>query len=69
MRQRPDFWGKLARVEISVKTAGSHKANAMKKLDMQSRIDIVCFALLQGWLQDSIKLAHAQSPFLSTFFN
>ena len=42
-----------ARMDISVKTVEAHKANAMKKLGMQSRIDIVRFALLQGWLQDS----------------
>jgi DNA-binding NarL/FixJ family response regulator len=42
-----------ARMEISVKTVEAHKANAMKRLDMHSRIDIVRFALLQGWLQDT----------------
>jgi DNA-binding NarL/FixJ family response regulator len=42
-----------ARLELSVKTVEVHKANAMKKLDMRSRIDIVRFALLQGWLQDN----------------
>jgi DNA-binding NarL/FixJ family response regulator len=42
-----------ARLGVSVKTVESHKANSMKKLGMQSRIDIVRFALLQGWLQDN----------------
>jgi DNA-binding NarL/FixJ family response regulator len=42
-----------ARLGVSVKTVEAHKANAMRKLDMQSRIDIVRFALLQGWLQDT----------------
>ncbi|HEX8145477.1 MAG TPA: response regulator transcription factor [Pyrinomonadaceae bacterium] len=42
-----------ARMEISVKTVEVHKANAMRKLDMRSRIDIVRYALLQGWLQDN----------------
>lgn len=42
-----------ARMEISVKTVEAHKSNAMKKLGMLSRIDIVRFALLQGWLQDT----------------
>ena len=42
-----------ARMEISVKTVEAHKANAMRKLDMRSRIDIVRFALLQGWLEDN----------------
>jgi DNA-binding NarL/FixJ family response regulator len=42
-----------ARLGVSVKTIEAHKANSMKKLGMQSRIDIVRFALLQGWLQDT----------------
>jgi len=42
-----------ARLEISVKTVEVHKANAMRKLDMGSRIDIVRYAMLQGWLQDN----------------
>ncbi|HEY0378494.1 MAG TPA: response regulator transcription factor [Pyrinomonadaceae bacterium] len=42
-----------ARVGISVKTVEAHKANAMRRLGMKSRIDIVRFALLQGWLQDT----------------
>jgi DNA-binding NarL/FixJ family response regulator len=42
-----------ARMEISVKTVEAHKANAMKKLGISSRIDIVRYAILQGWLQDN----------------
>jgi DNA-binding NarL/FixJ family response regulator len=42
-----------SRFDLSVKTVEAHKANAMKKLDMKSRIDIVRYALLQGWLQDT----------------
>jgi two-component system response regulator NreC len=42
-----------ARLELSVKTVEAHKANAMRKLGMRSRIDIVRYALLQGWLQDT----------------
>ncbi|MGH9942123.1 MAG: response regulator [Pyrinomonadaceae bacterium] len=42
-----------ARFELSVKTVEAHKANAMKKLGINSRIDIVRYALLQGWLQDT----------------
>ena len=41
-----------ARLDLSVKTIEVHKANAMKKLGMASRIDIVRYAVLQGWLQD-----------------
>lgn len=42
-----------AQLGLSVKTIEVHKANAMKKLGMHRRIDIVRFALLQGWLQDT----------------
>jgi two-component system response regulator NreC len=42
-----------SRLELSVKTVEVHKANAMRKLGMHSRIDIVRYALLQGWLQDT----------------
>jgi DNA-binding NarL/FixJ family response regulator len=42
-----------ARLDLSVKTIETHKANAMHKLQMRSRIDIVRFAVLQGWLEDT----------------
>lgn len=42
-----------AQLEISIKTIEAHKANAMRKLNISSRIDIVRYALLQGWLQDN----------------
>jgi DNA-binding NarL/FixJ family response regulator len=35
---------------ISVKTVEVHKSNAMRKLDLHGRVDVVRFALLQGWL-------------------
>ena len=38
------------RLSLSVKTVEAHKANAMKKLDLNGRIDIVKYAVLQGWL-------------------
>lgn len=41
------------RMQISVKTVEAHKANAMKKLGISSRIDIVRYAILQGWLEDN----------------
>jgi DNA-binding NarL/FixJ family response regulator len=41
------------RLDLSVKTVEAHKANALRKLDMHSRIDIVRYAILQGWLQDN----------------
>ena len=40
-----------ARLELSVKTIEAHKANAMQKLGMTGRIDIVRYAVLRGWLQ------------------
>jgi DNA-binding NarL/FixJ family response regulator len=42
-----------ARLRLSVKTVEVHKANAMRKLGIGSRIGIVRYALLQGWLQDN----------------
>ncbi len=42
-----------ARLDLSVKTIEAHKANAMHKLGMRSRIDIVRYAILQGWLQNT----------------
>lgn len=41
------------RLELSVKTIEAHKANAMQKLGFASRIDIVRFAVLKGWLEDN----------------
>ena len=38
---------------LSVKTVEAHKANAMRKLDLNGRIDIVKYAVLQGWLQNA----------------
>lgn len=39
-------------LDVSVKTVEVHKAHAMRKLNLRGRIDIVRYALLQGWLQD-----------------
>ena len=41
------------RLDLSVKTVEAHKANGMRKLGMRGRIDIVRYALLQGWLHES----------------
>jgi two-component system response regulator NreC len=51
-------WGYInkeiaARLNLSIKTVEVHKANGMRKMGMKSRVDIVRYALLQGWLQDS----------------
>jgi len=39
-------------LDIAVKTVEVHKANAMRKLDLRGRIDVVRYAVLNGWLQD-----------------
>jgi DNA-binding NarL/FixJ family response regulator len=39
-------------LDIAVKTVEVHKANAMRKLGLGGRIDVVKYALLQGWLRD-----------------
>jgi DNA-binding NarL/FixJ family response regulator len=42
-----------ASLSLSVKTVEAHKANAMKKLGLNGRIDIMRYAALQGWLATS----------------
>jgi DNA-binding NarL/FixJ family response regulator len=42
-----------ARLDLSVKTVEAHKANAMRKLGLTGRIDIVKYAVLQGWLDNA----------------
>jgi len=37
---------------IAVKTVEVHKSNAMRKLDLPGRTDVVRYAAMQGWLQD-----------------
>jgi DNA-binding NarL/FixJ family response regulator len=41
-----------ASLSLSVKTIEVHKANAMRKLNITSRIDLVKYAIFQGWLQE-----------------
>jgi DNA-binding NarL/FixJ family response regulator len=41
-----------ASLSLSVKTVETHKANAMRKLGLSGRIDIVKYAVLQGWLEN-----------------
>lgn len=38
---------------ISVKTVEVHKANGMRKLGLRGRIDVVRYAVLNGWLQET----------------
>jgi len=42
-----------ARLNLSIKTVEAHRSNAMNKMGMKSRVDIVRYAILQDWLQDT----------------
>lgn len=42
-----------ASLDLSVKTIEAHKSNAMRKLGISGRIDIVRYAILQGWMEDN----------------
>jgi len=42
-----------AQLNISVKTVEVHKANAMRKLGLTGRVDVIRYAVLQGWLYDT----------------
>jgi DNA-binding NarL/FixJ family response regulator len=39
-------------LDISIKTVEVHKANAMRKLSLRGRTDVVRYAVLNGWLRD-----------------
>ena len=39
-------------LDLSVKTVEVHRANSMRKLKLLGRVDIIRFAVLQGWLSD-----------------
>jgi len=40
-------------LDVSVKTVEVHKANAMRKLELAGRIDVIKYAILQGWLTEA----------------
>jgi DNA-binding NarL/FixJ family response regulator len=42
-----------ARLGISVKTVEVHKTNAMRKLGLTGRVDVIRYGVLQGWLYDT----------------
>lgn len=42
-----------AKLEISVKTVEVHKTNAMRKLGLNGRVDVIRYGVLQGWLYDT----------------
>jgi DNA-binding NarL/FixJ family response regulator len=39
-------------LDLSVKTVEVHKANSMRKLGLRGRVDIVRFAIVQGWMHE-----------------
>jgi two-component system, NarL family, response regulator NreC len=41
-----------AALDISIKTVEVHKANAMRKLGLRGRTDVVRYAVMSGWLRD-----------------
>jgi two-component system, NarL family, response regulator NreC len=41
------------RLNISIKTVEVHKANAMRKLGLTGRVDLIRYGSLQGWLYDT----------------
>ena len=40
-------------LDVAVKTVEVHKANAMRKLGLTGRIDVIKYAVLQGWLNEA----------------
>ncbi|MGE3179790.1 MAG: response regulator [Vicinamibacterales bacterium] len=42
-----------AQLSLSVKTIEAHRANGMRKLGLTGRIDLVKYAVLQGWLSNA----------------
>jgi DNA-binding NarL/FixJ family response regulator len=40
-------------LNLSVKTVETHKGNLMEKLDLKSRVEMVRYALRQGWLRET----------------
>jgi two-component system, NarL family, response regulator NreC len=41
-----------AQLAISIKTVEVHKTNAMRKLQLVGRADVVRYAVMQGWMKD-----------------
>ena len=42
-----------AKLDVSTKTIEVHKANAMRKLGLNGRIELLRYALLRGWLHEA----------------
>jgi DNA-binding NarL/FixJ family response regulator len=51
-----------ARLNVSVKTVETHKARAMQKLGVTSRVDIVRLAAQHGWISAGQESDHAGAP-------
>ncbi len=41
-------------LKISARTVETYRARVMKKLDLQTRVDIVRYAIQQGWLEEAV---------------
>jgi len=41
------------RLDVGVKTVEVHKGNGMRKLHLSGRIELLQFAVMQGWLHES----------------
>jgi two-component system, NarL family, response regulator NreC len=50
------------RLDVVVKTVEVHKANGMRKLSLAGRIELLQFAVLQGWLGDAYQHDTAGLP-------
>jgi DNA-binding NarL/FixJ family response regulator len=55
-----------ARLGVSVKTVETHKARSLEKLGVQSRADLVRFALERGWLSATGDGENPDTPFRSS---
>ena len=42
-----------AQLGLSVRTIELHKANAMQKVGLEERIELLRYAISSGWLQDA----------------
>ena len=42
-----------ADLALGIKTVETYKARAMEKLGFRSRVDVIRYAMVKGWLNDS----------------
>ena len=42
-----------SRLNVSIKTVEVHKANAMRKLNLRGRTDVVRYAVMNKWLRET----------------